>query len=82
MDIYPVGSSALPDSYIYTYKLEGRRPKGSCVFIRQSISACGISDMYTGAVLEGVSEVPRNHSRFSLDDGRAPFRLQRFTRHT
>jgi len=30
----------------------------------------------------GVSEVSRNHSGFSLDDGCAPFQLQCFTRHT
>ena len=30
----------------------------------------------------GVSEVSRNHSGFSLDDGYVPFRLQHFTRHT
>jgi len=30
----------------------------------------------------GVSEVSRNHSGFSFDDGWAPFQLQRFTRHT
>ena len=29
----------------------------------------------------GVSEVSGNHSGFSLVDGCAPFRLQRFTRH-
>ena len=29
----------------------------------------------------GVSEVSRNHSGFSLDDGCAPFRLHRFTVH-
>jgi len=30
----------------------------------------------------GVSEVSRNHSRYSLDDGCAPFQLQSFTRYT
>ena len=30
----------------------------------------------------GVSEVSRNHSGFSLDDGYVPFRLQHFMRHT
>ena len=39
------------------------------------------SNVFRGG-FRGVSEVSRNHSGFSLDDGCTPFQLQGFTKHT